>query len=210
MNLTDILAAIRRDLKDEDCQNYRWSDAELSRHIAHAVKDFSLCLPVENKVDLPTISGSREIDISSLLDRINVEAVEYPIGLSPICWQRFSIWSDILTLVGEDLPDGSDCTIYYTQVHTLDDRGSTIPSQYEELIATGACGYAALSWAGYAVNRVNTGGAGTPGDFLAWGQDKLSAFRGDIRKLGRRNQVRINQLYTPCGPPVSQTTDWGP
>ena len=42
MNLSEMRAIVRRDLHDEDANNYRWTDDELNRHIAHAVKDFSL------------------------------------------------------------------------------------------------------------------------------------------------------------------------
>jgi hypothetical protein len=41
MDLNTMRSIVRRDLKDEDAQNYRWSDDELDRHIAHAVKEFS-------------------------------------------------------------------------------------------------------------------------------------------------------------------------
>ena len=36
MNLTDMKTIVRRDLHDEDDTNYRWTDDELDRHIAHA------------------------------------------------------------------------------------------------------------------------------------------------------------------------------
>ena len=66
MNLTDRRTAVRRDLHDEDPENYRWTDDELNRHIAHAVKDFSEHLPDEQKATKTTTSGSREIDISTI------------------------------------------------------------------------------------------------------------------------------------------------
>ncbi|UCH43497.1 MAG: hypothetical protein JSW16_02845 [Dehalococcoidales bacterium] len=47
MNLTDMRTIVRRDLHDEDAENYRWSNDELDRHIAHAVRDFSEAVPHE-------------------------------------------------------------------------------------------------------------------------------------------------------------------
>ena len=79
MNLTDMRAIVRRDLHDEDSQNYRWTNDELDRHISRAVKDFSEAIPREQKTLKSTVSGSREIDISSITDRVMVEAVEYPV-----------------------------------------------------------------------------------------------------------------------------------
>ena len=61
MNLSEMRTIVRRDLHDEDDSNYRWSDDELDRHIAHALKDFSEAIPREQKVTQPTTSGSREI-----------------------------------------------------------------------------------------------------------------------------------------------------
>ena len=49
MNLGDMRTIVRRDLHDEDAANYRWTDDELDRHIAHAVKDFSEYLPYQQK-----------------------------------------------------------------------------------------------------------------------------------------------------------------
>ena len=210
MNLSQMLTIVRRDLHDDDAQNYRWSDDELERHIAHAVSELSEALPREHKATLATSTGSRELDVSSLSDRVMLQAVEYPAGRFPRAYQRFSLWGDNLTLLGDELPDGGDTIIYYGQLHTLDAEGSTIPSVYHDLVATGACGYAAVEWAAFAVNRVNTGGTATPSELLAWGRQRLDYFRQELKRLGRRHRARVNQLYKPACPAASQTTDYGP
>jgi hypothetical protein len=210
MNLTDMRANVRRDLHDEDEDNYRWTNDELDRHIAHAVADFSEAIPREQKAVKATTSGSREIDISSITDRIMVEAVEYPVDQFPKRYQRFSLWTDTLTLLGDEVPDGSNAYVYYGKIHTLDVSTSTIPAMYEDLIAQGACGYAAVEWAVYGVNRVNVGGTSTAEDFMKWGREKLSRFRRELKRLGRKNRIRIRNLYKPYYPPVSKTTDYGP
>ena len=210
MNLSEMRAIVRRDLHDEDASNYRWTDDELDRHIAHAVKDFSEHLPDEQKATKATTSGSRELDISDLSDRVMVVAVEYSVANFPKRYQRFSLWSDMLTILGEEIPDGSNAYIYYGKLHTLSAESSTIPAQNEDLIAAGACGYAAVEWAAYAINRVNVGGGITPREFIAWGNERLNYFKQEIRRLGRRNRVRVRSLYKPYYPVVSQTTDYGP
>jgi len=210
MNLTEMRTIVRRDLHDEDANNYRWTDDELDRHIAHAVKDFSEYLPCEQKATKASTSGSRELDMSNLSDRVMVAAVEYPVDNFPKRYQRFSLWGDKLTLLGDEIPDGSNAYIYYGKLHTLDATSSTIPAQHEDLIAIGACGYAAIEWAVYAVNRVNVGGGITPREFLAWGNEKLGYFKQELRRLGRRNRIRIRSLYKPYYPIVSKTTDYGP
>ena len=210
MNLSDMRAIVRRDLHDEDSENYRWSDDELNRHIAHAVREFSEAIPLEQKEIKATIAGSREIDISSLSDRVMVQAVEYPVDRFPRIYQRFSLWGDAVTLLGDEVPDGLNACIYYGKLHTLDVSNSTIATIYEDLVSTGGAGYAAIEWAAFAINRVNVGGATTPREFLNWGQQKLSYFKQELKRLGRRNRARINQLYKPVYPIVSKTTDYGP
>jgi hypothetical protein len=209
MTLSEMRVLVRRDLHDEDAENYRWTNDELDRHIAHAVNDFSDAVPLEQKVTKATTSGSREIDISTVTDRIAVEAVEYPVGNFPKKYQRFALWGNTLTILGDEVPDGSDAYIYYGKLHTLG-GSSTIPAVYEDLIAAGACGYAAVEWAAYAINRVNVGGTATPGEFQSWGDDKLRYFRNELKRLGRRNRVRISQLYKPYYQPVAESTDYGP
>ena len=210
MNIAEMKTIVRRDLHDEDSENYRWTDNELERHITRAVKEFSESFPYEQKVVISTMAGSRDIDISTITGRVSIEAVEYPVDNYPALYQRFSLWGDILTLLIDEVPDGSDAYIYYGKLHTLDSAASTIPAVNEDLIAAGACGYAAVEWAIYAVNRINTGGLNTPEEFLTWGRKKLSYFRRELRKLGNKNRVRISTLYRPYHLPVSQSTDFGP
>ncbi len=210
MDLSTMRTIVRRDLKDEDAENYRWSDDELDRHIAHTVKELSEAVPLPVKATLPTTPGSREIDISSLPDRIIMEAVEYPVGTFPPHYQQFTLWGDILSLFGDEVPDGSNAHIYYGKLHTIDATSSTIPGHLEDLVATGACGYAAVEWAAFAINRVNVGGTITADGFLNWGREKLSYFRNELKRLGRRNRARINQLYKPILPAASKATDYGP
>ena len=210
MNLSDMRTIVRRDLHDEDSGNYRWTNDELDRHIAHALKEFSEALPYEQKATKATSDGSREIDISTITDRIMVEAVEYPVAKFPKRYQRFSLWADIVTLLGDEVPDGSNSYIYYGKLHTLGVSTSTIPAKYEDLVAAGACGYAAVEWAAYAVNQVNVGGTMTPKEFLTWGKERLRFFKDELKRLSRRNRVRVRTLYKPYYPIFSKTTDYGP
>ena len=210
MDLTELRAIVRRDLHDEDVNNYRWTNDELDRHLSHAVKDYSEAIPDEQKAVKATTSGSREIDISTLSDRIMIEAVEYPIGNFPRRYQRFALWRDIITLLGEETPDGSNACIYYGKLHILNISSSTIAAWHEDLIATGACGYAAVEWAEYAVNRVNLGGTATAAELLGWGREKLDFFRRELKRLGRKNRVRVRSLYKPYSQQVSKSIDYGP
>jgi len=195
MNLSEMITLVRRDLKDEDSNNYQWSDDELSRHVNRAVKELSERVPLPAKATLPTTSGSRQVDISSLTDRVMVQAVEYPVDKSPARYQRFSVWGDTLTVISGDEPNGDNCYIYYGVIHTLDADGSTIPAEYEDLVATGACGYAAIGWAAFAINRVNVSGAMAPKEYRIWGNERQKIFKNGLKRLGRRQRIRAQQLF---------------
>lgn len=210
MTLTEMRTLVRRDLHDEDAANYRWTDDELDRHILHALKELSEALPCEQKAVMATTADSREISLSTITDRIMVEAVEYPVDEFPKRYQRFALWADTITLLGDEVLDGSNAHIYYGKLHTLDDTTSTIPAKHEDLVVTGACGYAVVEWAIYAINRVNVGGGITPREFLSWGREKLAYFKAELKKLGRKNRARVRSLYKPYYPPVSKSTDYGP
>ncbi|MDD5190482.1 MAG: hypothetical protein PHE50_05505 [Dehalococcoidales bacterium] len=209
MNLTEMRAIVRRDLHDEDAENYRWTDDELDRHIAHAVKDLSTACPKELKAVLATTSGSREIDIAEIEGLVCVEAVEYPVDKAPKIYQRFSIWGDTVTLLDEIAPDGSNAAIYYGGLHTLDSNGSGIPVRLEELVVMGGAGYAAIEWAVYAINRANMGGNQTAVELESWGTARLNTFRRDLKRLGRQNRLRVQTLYQPSNNTMDKTTDFG-
>ena len=195
MNLSEMITLVRSDLKDETTP-YQWSDDELTRHINHALRELSERLPLPAKAILPTVSGSREVDISSLTGRVMVQAVEYPLDEFPPRYQRFSLWGDTLTIISGHEPNGSNCCIYYGKLHTIDANGSTVPSKYEDLIATGACGYAAISRAAFSINKVNIGGKMTANEYQTWGNERLRIFKDGLKRLGRRQRLRTQQFFT--------------
>lgn len=210
MTLNEIRVLVRRDLHDEDDSNYRWSEDEIDRHILHAVSDISEAIPAEQTANIVTVSGSRELDISGIADRISIRALEYPVGRFPKRYLRFSLWKNTLTLIDCEAPDGGNACIYYEKAHTLDGSGSSLPAHLEELVICGACGYAAIEWAAYSINRVNTGGSRTPQEFLSWGKSKIDYFRSELKKLGNKNRVRVSRMYRPGWQTAFKTTSHMP
>ena len=211
MNLTQMRTRVRQDLHDEDASNYRWTDAELNRHIDHALREMSMAVPLQAKATLVTTAGSRELSTVTLTGLVAIEAAEYPVGKYPPRYVSFSHWVNTITLLIDQVPTGGESvSIYYGKLHTLDATSSTLPEYLEDLLAAGAEAYAALEWANFAVNRVNLGGEDTWRSYLSWGQDRLAAFLKGLAKYGRKNTVRVRQLYRPAQSPSSQSTDWGP
>ena len=210
MHLTEMRTRVRRDLRDTDPADERWSDDELDRHIERAVRELSLAAPLEAVATLTTASGSRDLDVSALAARVSIDAVEYPAGQYPPSYAAFSSWGDTLTLVVDRAPHaGERATVYYSALHTLTDEASTLPAALEEIVATGAGGYAALEWASFATNRVNAGGADTWRHYHIWAQERLAAFARALAKHGRERRVRSRQLYRPPGDAVGAPAHGG-
>lgn len=208
MNLVDMRALVRRDLRDEDAANYRWTDAEVDRAIQRATKEFSGYLPKEEKATIATTNGSRDISISTLTNRIKVHAVEYPVGKFPLRYQRYSLYQDTITLLGDTVPDGTNCYIFWGKLHTIVADSSTIPVQHEDLVALGASAFAALAWGVYATDKVTTGGRDVDRDYQNYARTSLRQFFGQLKELKRK--VESKRLYTPATGGYSQTSDQGP
>ena len=195
--LTEVRERVRRDLHDEDATSYRWSDDVLDRHIARALAKVSQVAPHEKTASLQTTAGSRDISLAGLADRVVVEAVEYPVGKYPLSRVRFSQWGDSLKLSLGTLPmAGEDVKVYYGAVHQLTDTHSTLPETLEEVVITGAAAYAALEWAGYAVNRLNVGGQDVWRQYLTWAEEQMAAFELQLAGIGRRSGLRSRSLLT--------------
>jgi len=211
MNLSAMRALARRDLHDEDAASYRWSDDELDRHIGRVVRETSLAVPLEEKVVLTTTAGSRDLSLISLSDRVVVEAVEFPLDQYPPAYVAFSLWGETLTLLLDSAPVAEQgVRVYYGKLHTLDANGSTLPAALEDVVATGAAGYAALEWASFATNRVNIGGSETWRDYLVWGEQRLAAFAAALARHGHRSAVRVRRLYAPALSMGTQAGDLQP
>ncbi len=199
MDLPTMRTRVRRDLRDEDATNERWTDNELDRHIARAVQELSLAAPVEAAVTLQTVAGSRDLDVATLTDRVSIDAVEYPTGEYPASFVEHSLWGETLTLLVDGVPGaGSNVVVRYSRLHTLDGSSSTLPQALEDVVAGGAAAYAALEWSSYATNRVNVGGADAWRDYHTWAQERLASFHKALAKHGRERRLRARRLYVPA------------
>lgn len=205
MDLATMVTQVRRDLRDEDAANYNWTGDEIERHLAHALYDLSEQLPLQTTATLATVADSMDLNISSLTNVVMIHAIEYPLGYTPKRYQRFSLWGDTLTFLGSLIPDGSDCVVYYGKIHTLNGSATTLPTKYHGILASGAEGYALISWGSYSVNRVNLGGPDVSSDYRHAGKLKLDWFQREIKRLGRRHRAVVSRLYTPAEAPVGMS-----
>ena len=194
MNLSDMRTLVRRDLKDEDASNYRWQDNEIDRAIGRAVAELSRYCPREMKSTIATVDGSRQIDISSLTDRVSVDKIEFPAGEHPRQFQRFTVYADTLTLIGNVEGDGNNCYVYWGKVHTLA-ATSTIPSHLEDILALGAAAYAVLAQTQYRTDTAGFGGDKADTDYQSWGSAMLKQFTSQLKRFGRGRKLKISQFY---------------
>ncbi len=209
--LTDFITRVRYDLRDTDPEDSLFSDESLHRHIMNALRAFSTHIPREVKTTLITTSGSRDISITSLSNRISIEAVEYPVDQFPKEYVRFSLWQDTLTLLTDSAPTGSqNVYVYWTSVHLLDPTQSTVPTWAEDILSAGAVGFAAGAFASASAYR-HTPKADTARAYSDLSKERLNYFYSELKKHGRFGQLRTKALYTPAESLLpSQSTDPGP
>ncbi len=113
--IAELQTRMRRDLHDEGAA--RWTDTVLQRHLERAIREYSLAAPREVKTVLATAAGSRDLSIAGLTDMVSVAAVEWPVGQYPAEYVRFSIWQSTLSLLTDQLGDGSDVAVYWLALH---------------------------------------------------------------------------------------------
>ena len=181
--LTTMRASVRCDLKDEDADNYRWTNDEIDRAIEKAVLVYSEYCPLEQlTASINTVDQGNTVDISTLTDRIDVLKVEHPIDEEPYQSRRFKVWGDVLTFQDGYVGDGAACNIYWQKKHSLSTT-STVPTAHDHIIAMGAVAFAVSSQAQYQVNLANTGGQKVNKDYNYWAKSAFEAFYDHLDRV---------------------------
>src|SRR5579883_1217366 len=105
----DYVPAARRDLDDPNPPAAIWSDADLQRHVLHAVSEYQLWKPLEYLDTAHNLTaGSRTIDVSGIAGLLRIVAVEYPTGQWPPAYVQFQQWAATLTLFLDGVPTAAD------------------------------------------------------------------------------------------------------
>jgi hypothetical protein len=194
MNLTEMTARVREDLKDTDEENYIWTDDEIEGAIDRAVMEYSLHAPIEQQTDIATVDGDTEVDLSSLSGLLKIESVEFPLGKTPLYLQRFDHWAGSLYMTDEG--DGSNARVRWLKKHTLAVGSTTIPAEHDEIIVLGATGYLAMSAAAYTVDRATIAGHYGTIAYKAWGKDRLDRYDKKLKEAAHGRRVTPRTLYT--------------
>lgn len=196
--LADVRTKLRKDLHDTDATAFRWTDAQLDRHVDRALGEVSQAVPLEKTATIVTTPGSRDISVAGLAGLLEIDAIEFPVGSYPPIYVGFSRWAATATVQVDAAPAGQSARVYYTARHTLDAARTTLPPELEDVVATGAAAYAAIELANFLIDRLNTGGDEVSARYAAWGRAWLSAYRELIRHRARHVRVQPRRLYTPA------------
>jgi len=182
-----------------------WTDAELNDHIDEALRLLSRSTPNEETSTIATTAGNRDVSISSLTDLIRIRAAEYPTGNFPETFVPFRVWGLTLTLLGSDVPDGSNVRLFWESTHLVAD--GTLPTTHDTAVLRAAAALACDQQQADTTNAINTGGAFAPRDWRALSAQHWAAYHAQaVPRAG----VRVAYLYQPAAPISTETRDPGP
>ena len=188
--LISMRALVRRDLKDEDNSEYRWTDNEIDRAIEKAVLEYSEYCPLQVRSTLLTVASSVDVDISTLTDRIDIMSVEHPTGYYPSAYHPFKLWADVLTFTDGHYGDAGNCYVYWLKKHTLS-TSSTIPAAHEGIIALGASAFAVSAQAQYTVEQGTVLGPKVNKDYSCWAKEKFAQFYEKLETIKSYSTKRL-------------------
>ena len=179
-----FLAAIARDLGDPD--NSIWSADDLSRHLDHALADLADAAGAEASEEI-TADGSSAYDLSDLTEIRALLAVEWPVDEQPPAHIRFHVWAGQMHLLDAIPPDGDTVRLHFRKAFTVDDEGSDVPAELEELAVLGARGYAMLQQAARTINTINVDGW-VSRRYEAHGERTVARFRESLAEWVRARE----------------------
>ena len=147
-NLSAIRATVRQLLRDEiqASTDTDFARDELDIHINKVRVEISQRRPYEVKETVVS-TGSKELDISSITDLLEVEKAEYPTGRDPPDYRDVSVFGTTLRLNIDTTPiSGQNVYLYCHKVHSLTESSSTLSLDLEKVLVDGVVAYAALAW----------------------------------------------------------------
>lgn len=146
--LSAIRTNIRQLLRDEfvSGSDFEFPDDEIDIHIANCLIEISQRMPYEVKETL-TATASKELDISSIDDLLEVVKIEYEVDGEPPNYHNCSVFGDILRMDVSSSPAAGDSIyLFCHKVHQLTESSSSLKPQLELLLIEGVVAYVAQAW----------------------------------------------------------------
>jgi len=150
--LTEVRTIIRQFLNDEFVEGSEqdFTDDELDLYIDDVRTEISERIPYEVKEELTT-AASRDLDISTIEDLIEVDRVEFPIDNDPRDFRNISVFGTTLTIDIDTKPTADeDIYLFCHKVHQLTEVVNTLSPQLQRLLVAGVVAKASLGW----VNKI--------------------------------------------------------
>jgi len=146
--LSAIRSTVRQMLRDEfnSLTEYDFPDDELDIHISEAIVEVSQKRPYEVRETVVS-DGTKEIDISTIEDLLEIEKAEYPVGNDPPSYRDVSIFGNIARINIDSTPTaGQNIYLYCYKVHQLTETSTTLNAELEKVLIEGVVAKAALAW----------------------------------------------------------------
>jgi hypothetical protein len=205
-NINDYVSKARVDLEDPNPPATIWSDADLQRHVTHAVIEYQIWRPLEVLESVLALSvGSRNLSVASIANLVRVLAVEYPTGQWPPAYVQFQQFGTTLTLFLDGPPGAADplaVNLYCLERHTVNGTTCTIDPADDEAIVAGTVHFAAQEYAFKTAGLVAATGPNTWLRYRDLALDKAAEFRGYLEVV--RARLTTQRAYAPSEPRQSR------
>ena len=187
--LSAIREIVRQMLRDEfvSGKDFEWEPDELDIYIQHTLAEISERRPYEVKETLTTTASSRELDISSIDDLLEIDKLEYPTGNYPRDYRNYNqIDSSTIEIDTTLTPgDSEDVYVYCNKLHQLTESSSTLTLNMETALVLGSVANAAIGKAQYHIKRVNVAGGRMASELQRWGMTKLALYRSALSRVAK-------------------------
>jgi len=182
--LSAIRETVRQFLRDEfvEGSDYEFEDDEIDLHIAEILTEISERRPYEVR-ETKVSDGTKEVDISSITDLLEVEKAEYPTGNDPPCYRNVSVFGNTLRLdIDSDPTSGDNIYLYCHKVHQLTESSSTLSPDLERTLIEGAVSKTALAFLNKMRNQVVPS---TYQWYQNWANNQLLLYRNSLGSITR-------------------------
>ena len=206
--LTDFRTRINAVLVDTGATIY--TTAIVDEALKQALSEYNDALPLAKETVLTLPGDGREIALNGLSGLRRVLDVYWPFDSLAEAWPPNQVrgwyvyWDDaqpvlyLNSIEGDEPQLNDELRLWYTVSHSIDGLSSatvtTIPTEHESLLVSGAAGHAAMQRT-VDLTEITSADLYSVGLLAVWAQRKLKEFRDALEKI-KRASSRSGQPYT--------------
>ena len=195
---SDFKRNVRRQLPAKMRNAFAYSQDDIDEAIRWALHRYSEISPDRVITSLELSSSGREIDISTITDRIDIERMWWDYDSSnpahPPNFRDFELWPDnIVCICDTNEPASGDVVrIWYTRLHTLNGLDSatvtSLPFDAETLIVIGASGFATQE------HVLESDAYRLPTKLALWAEARLREFERGLTAVSSRRASQASGI----------------